>query len=133
MITVSTTSNGSVKVSSNNGTTIGTPLESPVKYTTHFKGEIEFKNGWQLLWAFKYNQDEADKQINELVKNLIKALRPRMKADGLKPIKKNIYSYWNTDEYKEYDAKRSEIMNKLGEDNKKYKEFEKMLKNNGNW
>ena len=133
MITVSTSSNGSVNVTSTNSSKIGTPLAEPIKYTTHFRGEIEFTNGWQLLWAFKYNQDEADKQLKALYKDLVKALRPRLKADGLKPTKSNVYSYYSTDEFKEYSVKTHEIYTKLGEDNKKFKEFEKMLKDNGNW
>lgn len=133
MITVSTSSNGSVNVTSTNSSKIGTPLAEPIKYTTHFRGEIEFTNGWQLLWAFKYNQDEADKQLKALYKDLVKALRPRLKADGLKPTKSNVYSYYSTDEFKEYSIKTHEIYTKLGEDNKKFKEFQKMLKDNGNW
>ena len=133
MIIVSASSNGSVNVTSTNSSKIGTPLAEPIKYTTHFRGEIEFTNGWQLLWAFKYNQDEADKQLKALYKDLVKALRPRLKADGLKPTKSNVYSYYSTDEFKEYSVKTHEIYTKLGEDNKKFKEFEKMLKDNGNW
>lgn len=133
MITVSTSSNGSVNVTSTNSSKIGTPLAEPIKYTTHFRGEIEFTNGWQLLWAFKYNQDEADKQLKALYKDLVKSLRPRLKADGLKPTKSNVYSYYSTDEFKEYSVKTHEIHTKLGIDNKKFKEFQKMLKDNGNW
>ena len=133
MITVSTLSNGSVNVTSTNSSKIGTPLAEPIKYTTHFRGEIEFTNGWQLLWAFKYNQDEADKQLKALYKDLVKSLRSRLKADGLKSTKSNVYSYYSTPEFKEYDAKSHEVHTKLGLDNKKFKEFEKMLKDNGNW
>ena len=134
MITISTTNNGSVQIkSSANVTTTGASFETPIKYTTHFCGEIEFKNGWQLLWGFKYNQDEADKLLKALYKDLVKALRPRLKDDGLKPTKANVYSYYYTDEFKEYSTKAHEIHTKLGEDNKKFKEFEKMLKENGNW
>ena len=133
MITISTTNNGSVKVKSSVNVTTGESLETPIKYTTHFRGEIEFKNGWQLLWGFKYNQDEADKLLKALYKDLVKALRPRLKDDGLKPTKANVYSYYYTDEFKEYSTKAHEIHTKLGEDNKKFKEFEKMLKENGNW
>ena len=134
MIIVSTSSNGSVNVTSTNSSKIGTPLAEPVKYTTHFRGEIEFTNGWQLLWAFKYNQDEADKQLKALYKDLVKALRPRLKADGVKATKKNIYSiYYSTPEFKEYAVKSHEVHTKLGLDNKKFKEFQKMLKDNGNW
>lgn len=45
MITISTTNNGSVKVKSSTNVTTGVSLETPIKYTTHFRGEIEFKNG----------------------------------------------------------------------------------------
>lgn len=134
MIIVSTSSNGSVNVTSTNSSKIGTPLAEPIKYTTHFRGEIEFTNGWQLLWAFKYNQDEANKQLKALYKDLVKALRPHLKADGVKATKKNIYSiYYSTPEFKEYSSKSHEVHTKLGKDNKKFKEFEKMLKDNGNW
>lgn len=134
MIIVSTSSNGSVNVTSTNSSKIGTPLAEPIKYTTHFRGDIEFTNGWQLLWAFKYNQDEANKQLKALYKELVKALRPSLKADGVKATKKNIYSiYYSTDEFKKYSAKSHEINTKLGLDNKKFKEFEKILKDNGNW
>ena len=133
MITVSISSNGSVNVNSTNSSKIGTPLTEPIKYTTHFRGEIEFTNGWQLLQAFKYNQDEADKLLKALYKDLVKALRPRLKADGVKATKTSVYSYYYTDEFKEYSVKTHEIYTKLSEDNKKFKEFEKMLKENGNW
>lgn len=64
MITISTTNNGSVKVKSSANVTTRVSLETPIKYTTHFRGE----NEWQLLWGFKYNQDEADKQVKVLYK-----------------------------------------------------------------
>ena len=108
-----------------------TPVE--YTYTTHFIGEIKFTNGWQMLWQFKHNQDEADKILKTIDKDVIKLLTPRMKEDGVKPSKKNIYCYWDTEEYKGYEKKRSEILDKLREDNLKSKEFTKTLKDSGQW
>lgn len=111
-------------------------MESEVKvytYNTHFTGEIKFSHGFGMLWGFKWNQDEANKILKQLDKDVIKLLRPRMKADGLNPTKRNVYHYWNTEEYKGYDKKRSEILDKLREDNLKSREFTKILKDSGQW
>ena len=70
----------------------------------HFREKTEFSNGWQLLWQGKKNQDIALKKRNELYKQLIKALKPQMIADGRKPNKTNTYHYWDTPIYKEIHA-----------------------------
>ena len=94
----------------------------------HWSGKKEFTNGWQLLWYGKFNQDEAIKERNSYYKALIKALKPKMIAEGLKPNKSNVFHYWNTPEYKEYMEKINMVNDYLGADNEETKKYIAILK-----
>lgn len=99
----------------------------------HFREKTEFSNGWQLLWQGKKNQDIALKKRNELYKQLIKALKPQMIADGRKPNKTNTYHYWNTPIYKEIHAQIEIVNNNLKADNDETKKYIAILKERGEY
>lgn len=106
-------------------------MEETFSINFSFIGKKEFKTTWQLLWHGKFNQDEALKQRKELYKGLIKTLTPRMKADGLKPTKSNIFHYWHTQEYKDAFVKIDDINDRLGKDNEECKKYIEILKKLG--
>lgn len=99
----------------------------------HFQDPTKFENGWQLLWQGKWNQDEAIRIRKAHYKALVKALKPKMIADGRKAIKSNIYYYWSTPEYKEWMDKIDEINKHLKEDNDETNKYIELMKQTGEY
>lgn len=99
----------------------------------HFQDPTKFENGWQLLWQGKWNQDEAIRIRKAHYKALVKALKPKMIADGRKAIKSNIYYYWSTPEYKEWMDKIDEINKHLKEDNDETCKYIELMKQTGEY
>ena len=99
----------------------------------HFQDPTTFKNGWELLWQGKWNQDEAISLRKRHYNSLVKALKPKMIADGRKPNKGNIYYYSDTPEYKEWMELIDKINNNLKIDNDETKKYIAILKERGEY
>ena len=99
----------------------------------HFQDPTTFKNGWELLWQGKWNQDEAISIRKRHYNSLVKALKPKMIADGRKPNKGNVYYYSDTPEYKAWMTVINKVLTDLKADNDETKKYIAILKEKGEY